>query len=382
MRTLEACAPTPFASQASEYRRLSLVDLAERIVRCSDGEALRELHDHRPLFRLRDGPPLLFVEFLSLLCSSSWAVRFSNGNAAILDRAYDLTVDKFSNLPGPGAPPGRRRHSGPDCRNYFRAFLDLWARTAQATSPDSYRAEEVSAKLLQNRVVRSFRLSCLEARRVACPARTRYAWKANGDVIYLWMPASLRGRHRHTWLRENAGIPHSSSMEERQRIQAIIDERLGNKTHFQLDARDTEASQEPGVEYLVDQEVSLRGIAEVVADEKADNIDRQRPAIKALGRASLKQLVRRVLDDLADGRYEEKEIAESFGISTPTFSRFAGHRWHSGASTPPPDLWANVAHTLAGHIAFVEVAKEAGVWPKVQAMAQIKKNPSSEGGRS
>ena len=193
MKTIELCDERPLTGRASEYQNLSLVELAERIVRCSDREALRELHNHRPLFRLHDSLPLLLVDFVDLIGSSPWATRFANGNMAILDRARDLTVDKFSNLPDPDASPTRRRNGGPDCRNYFRTFLNLWAKTTQTAGTAEYMAEGFSAKLLQSRVVRSFRLSCLEARRVVCPARTRYAWRVNGGILYLWMPAWMRG---------------------------------------------------------------------------------------------------------------------------------------------------------------------------------------------
>ena len=152
--------------------------------------------------------------------------------------------------------------------------------------------------------------------------------------------------------------------------------------HLSLDARDAGSWQEPGVEYLIEHEFRSRRLAEVVADEKADNILRQRPAIQALGRAALKRLVRRILDDLADGQYEERPIAESFGISTPTLSRFAGHRWHCDADTPPPDLWTNIAQTVAGHRAFVEIAKEAGVWPRLQDLAHQGEKNVPEGEKS
>jgi len=382
MKTIEPCTTAPCTRRAREYQSLSLVALAERIVRCSDREALRELHDHRPLFRLHDSLPLLLVDFVDLICSSLWATRSANGNMAILDRARDLTVDKFSNLPDPDAPPTGRRNGGPDCRNHFQTFLDLWARATQTAGAAEYVAEGVSAKLLQSRVVRSFRLSCLEARRVVCPARTRYAWRANGGVIYLWMPAWMRGPCRRTWLKENIGIPHSSSPEERRRIQTIIDGRLGVMAHLPLDAHDAGSWQEPGLECLIEQELRSRSLAEVVADEKADNIRGQRPAIQALGKAALKRLVRRILDDLADGQYEERPIAESFGISTPTLSRFAGHRWHCDTNTPPPDLWTNVAQTVAGHRAFVEIAKETGVWPQLQDLAHRGEKNAAEGEES
>jgi len=55
--------------------------------------------------------------------------RILNGKDArsitLSERAYDLTLDKFMNLPtGPG-------HIGPDCRHYFGAFLTAMDRSLQ-----------------------------------------------------------------------------------------------------------------------------------------------------------------------------------------------------------------------------------------------------------
>jgi hypothetical protein len=200
------------------------------------------------------------------------------------------------------------------------------------------------------------------------------------------MPAAMRGRERRVWLEKNVGVPNVSAPEETRRIQAIVDERLGLAAHFRLDEQtaesDSKALQEPGLEYLVEEEVSLRGLADVVADEKASNIRQQRPAIQALGRAALRRLIQRVFEDLSDGRYEERRIAESFGLSAPTLSRFAGHRWRLRSQAAPPDLWANTARMIAGHKAFVEVAQEAGVWPRVQELASDRSRSAFKGATS
>ena len=89
-------------------------------------------------------------------------------------------------------------------------------------------------------------------------------------------------------------------------------------------------------------------------------------AIRALGKSRLKQLILRIFDELNEEAYEEKRLADAFGLSRATFSRFAGSRWKSHSSGQIPDLWANTAQTLAGHGRFVEAAEEAGVWDEVQ----------------
>jgi hypothetical protein len=63
---------------------------------------------------------------------------------------------------------------------------------------------------------------------------------------------------------------------------------------------------------------------------------------------------------LSEGSYEEETLAEMFGLNRATFSRFAGSQWRSSGKTVP-DLWRNLAETLARHSAFVETARQAGV---------------------
>ena len=353
------------------YQRLSLPELAERIASQSDREALCELHDHRTLFRLHGGAPVLLVGFVELLCTSARAAQFARGNTVIMDQAYDATIDKFSHILEVATPGADDKRGGHDCRAYFRAFMKLWTTCGQGEELDELGQEARSASILQGQVVRAFHYSCLEARRRANPTRTRYAWQTDVGVISLWMPRSIRGPARCLWLEQNIGTPSSASETERLRIQAVVDERLGLSALVPLDepSLEGELCEEPSLESLVQEEISARGLIEFIADEKADNIAVQRPAIRDLGPVTLPKLVRSILTDLLEGTYEEKRTAESFGISLSTLSRFAGQRWEDDAM--PPDLWVNIAHTMAGHETFVEVAKEAGVWARVQQLAPL-----------
>jgi hypothetical protein len=112
--------------------------------------------------------------------------------------------------------------------------------------------------------------------------------------------------------------------------------------------------------------ITVEGLARAVADEKVNNIDHQRPKIQELGPKRLKRLILRAFQDLHDGCYQEKRLAERFRRSRPTVSRFAGSRWRTRPDAPPPDLWVNVAEVLAANDDFVEAAKAVGVWPRVQ----------------
>ena len=59
------------SARKSRYRTLSLVKLVEQIVDKGDQLALMEFHNHRTLFKCKDRPPLLFIEYLKELREST-----------------------------------------------------------------------------------------------------------------------------------------------------------------------------------------------------------------------------------------------------------------------------------------------------------------------
>ena len=114
------------------YRQLSLVALIKKIVDESDTLALEEFHNNRTVFRFRSGEKreLRFVEFLNGLCHRVEKDK-SLGRQAfeIAAKAYDITLDKFSNLPEQSSSPLKadldkdraERGGGSDCRLYYKA---------------------------------------------------------------------------------------------------------------------------------------------------------------------------------------------------------------------------------------------------------------------
>jgi len=375
----DTCAPAP--KEPLIYRELSLVELAERIVQQDDRSALKEFHDRRTLFRISGGPSMLFVDFMEELRTKPWVFKWTNHNQLVMENAYDITVDKFSHIPLDWESHEKPKKERPDCRYYFKAFLEMTADwKANASKENPVLEEIVAARIFQNLVARHFRLSCKEALRNSNPMMSRYAWPVNGSAIHVLMPVSMPGRIRGEWLNDHVQNPNPQRQGEKQRVQSIINERLGKPRHVALTRRIRQdvfsQSADTPLETLMEQEINVRGMANVVAEEKAECIMDQRPAIQALGKASLKKLICHVFDALSTDQFEEKRIARIFGLSRPTFSRFAGSRWQTDPSSKPPDLWRNVAQTLAGHAAFVEKAKEAEVWPQVQGI--LKEDPKKE----
>jgi len=109
-----------------------------------------------------------------------------------------------------------------------------------------------------------------------------------------------------------------------------------------------------------------KSLGEIIAEEKTGNIHLQRRSIKALGKDILRLLIIHIFKNISASGYQDNAVAKAFGLSKPTFSRFAGSRWKQTKSTIP-DLWRNTAHVLSTYPDFKQAAIEAGVWEQVEA---------------
>ena len=358
----------------SWYRSLSLIDLIGRIVYFADPRALAEFHSNRTVFSY-NRKPLLCIEFLDKLRESAARSGWPAHKALeVADMAYDLTVDKFNNLPqkielriADKKNAKNLKHQGPDCRVYYKAFLEYIKKSFEKKRPNGQlEEEERAAKALQHLVRRQFYFSCLEAERKFNPFRSRYYWDIQGKKICVWLPVSLKGRKRRVWLENNIDDPDPFQPEERKRIQAIIDRKLITEGFVSLDEKVCKSNDQEHEFWSDSDEDFGISIANAVAEEKAVNIKKQRPVVRALGEDELKRLILRIFKDIEIGEYKDGKVAKEFGFSKATFSRFAGSRWHQARSSVP-DLWLNTAQVLSNHSTFKETAKDTGVWKQVKA---------------
>jgi len=361
------------------YGHLTLLRLAELIAHDSDKKALRELHDNCKVFYYHNNQPLRLAEFADKLRQSSHARQWCNGESEPLEKAYDLTISKFSNLPNLKKNCSGVKLEGPNCRYYYEAFIKQAAKTTDSDfrCRNDDREKEV-AKLLQNLIVRHFRLSCHECGRRDSELTTRYLWQVNDYTMEILLPVDIEGRQRGKWLADNIQDVDPTQPGERDRVQDIINDLTRKRNILSLEdiEENTIVANSPGFQLQTEQGITVKGLADVVAKEKAENIEVQRDAIQQLGKEKLRQLVRQIFDCLAHGQYEVVKIAENFGINKTTFSRFAGSNWltQSGKSLdyPIPDLWFNTAQTLAGHPVFVRVAVGAGILDCVEKVLRSK----------
>jgi len=356
------------------YRHLSLLRLAELIAHSSDGKALRELHNNRRVFHYHTDRQLLrLAEFADRLRQSNQGRQWCSGEAQILEQAYDMTISKFSNLPNSEENPHQVKLTGPNCLYYYEAFIRYAA--AKTDSKNYYSGddrEKQVCELFQYYVIRQFRLSCLQCCREGRELIKRYLWKLNGHTMDIMLPVFIPRTQCSKWLAEKVPDADPTQPGERGRIQNIVNEFIATRKLLSLEDMESNniaASSEQLVPEI-EKEMTVNGLADVVADEKARNIRFQRKAIQQLGTDRLRQLIRRVFESLSWDNYEVLKIAETFGINQATFSRFAGSRWlrqdHDDEGSPVPDLWFNTAQVLAEHSVFVRVARSTGILEQVE----------------
>ncbi|MBT62929.1 MAG: hypothetical protein CML13_06920 [Puniceicoccaceae bacterium] len=337
------------------YDSHSLFELLRVIVDTGDEQALAEFHNRRTVFKDENERAVLFTHFLHILRERALS---QNWNYLVVEKAVDLTQDKFTNLPEQGS-------KGPDCRKYFRAVLEY---ASSKVTEQAIEAELQLAYLLQRFVQRHFQFSLKEVKR--CHNWSRFTWMINGNSLQLRMPRFISGRERRVWLEKHVTSVNHSNCNERDRVQEIIDEYFGSAEPVALDdaiIRDTRLS-DTDLPWKLMERLKINGLAQIVAAEKADRLNEQRPAIRSLGKERLHEMVLAIFDRLCDDTLSDREIADTYELTRPTYSRWAGSSWQPGGSRNIPTLWANTAHILAQDPVFIQAAIDAGIWQTVQTI--------------
>lgn len=364
------------------------VELIQRIAESSDRLALTVLLETRRLFGLGEEPLLLLPDFLRKLRDRTTSRRgFGTNDARFADCAYDLTVAKYSHFSGAIArSPNPRerplRGMRVDCRKYYKAFVTSFESQRRRKGTSNQLEEEVEAgKLLQRLVVRNFLWSKKECERGTSFA-IRYAWKVDGATMYLWYPSHMTAREFRMWLDENVKHVNPGAPNEKKRIQALIDQNLGRSYHVSLEESGVLRilKEKEEISSLDTQEGRMfgRNLADVVAHEKAQNIEALRPAIKALGKGVLKNLIGQIFSEIQNGEYKITRVASRYGLSKATLSRFAGNSWFEkmdgGRNISVPDLWKNTAHVLAENPVFLDTVISSGFAGRLREVREIIEN--------
>jgi hypothetical protein len=361
------------------------VELARLIVEASDRVALEVLLETRRLFRLGEEPLLLLPDFLMKICDRmpSWK-GFDTSDGRLADCAYDLMIAKYSHFPetiAKGSKPNECPLKGMriDCRKYYKAFVTVFEKQRRQKRMATRAEEEVEAgKLLQRLVVRNFWWSKKECERGTSFA-IRYAWKVESATIYLWYPSHMTAREFRMWLEENVTNVNPRAPNEKKRIQALIDKNLGRGSHVSLDEpvslRLLKGKDDiPSIE-TQEGRMFARNLADAVAREKAENIDNLRPAIKGLGKKSLRNLILQIFSEIEHDEFILTRVASRYGLSKASLSRFAGSSWFekmAGTQTVNvPDLWKNTAGLLAENSIFMDTVLASGYAGKLKDVLEV-----------
>ena len=358
----------------------STVRLIQRVVKDSDTLALRVLMETRKLFYLLHEPPLLLPEFIMKLRDRiASRANYNADDCKLADCTYDLTLDKYSNFPEPtkkSSKPKKRPLKGMrvDCRKYFSAFLQTFNREKKREKIESQSQQEFLAGIILKRQVwKNFWWSRKECER-GTPFSIRYAWKVGDVKIYLWYPACLTPKEFKAWLKKNVKDVNPRVTAENKRIQSLIDEKLGRGHHVSLDesgiVRTLKAKDEPCSSNTQEGHMFGRNLADAVAQEKTENIEKLRPAIRELGQDTVKKLIMQIFSEIEQDDYELTKMAWQYGISKATLSRFAGSSWFEkmdGVQTVTvPDLWKNTAGVLAENPVFLDTVLASGFEDKLK----------------
>lgn len=278
------------------------VELIRNIASEKGSTALDELIEHRRVF-LHEGKRLLLTEFL-------WQMREKYqkhlGSKKIvdevIDHAYDLTLAKFTNIPAikstsPSESSDKTsglKHARVNCRKYYGAILKM-LEDWQAENPEANSIEKEAAvgRIFQGMVVKHFYFSMIESRRSMHPLRKRYLWKIGNKSITLRHPAQISGRYFREWLEKHFPDPDPNRPGEKERIQYEVDGFFTMHSEVPLDDRWATYELAKGGHLLADSSEyswmpkKVDELMLTVAEEKTQNIDQMRPAIRDLGKNSL-----------------------------------------------------------------------------------------------
>ena len=341
------------------YSKYTVLVLVELIVGKLDKNALNELLSRR-MFFVKD-KRLNVPEYIAFLKDNFKRDRYAS--VFIFEKAVDITLSKFSNIPN-GC------NGEIDCRRYFRPFLRRIKKSTYGMKLSDQ--EKVAAEELRRFILRHYRWSLSDAARKKGFSKC-YVWNINGASYRLRMPAEMTAKQCRNWLESNVEKPQSEGVKaEKMRLQGIIDTNLFVPSMIPLgtDCFDEFTAKTPTpLQKVIEAEMASKPLSVCIANEKADNLDSLRNSIARIGKEKVRELVVSIFDAISTDNYKPSVLAKDFGVSPAAMTRFASLKWkNSKGNSNIPQLWANTARYLVNLPQYSKILYETGLYNKLSSI--------------
>ncbi|MBI1931198.1 MAG: hypothetical protein HYS24_01510 [Ignavibacteriales bacterium] len=341
------------------YASKAALELIKNIVFENNETALNYFLSNRKVIAYSN-KRILLPEFLKKLRDNNFyaIITISRNEQHLeekLDLTYNRTLQKFSVL-----QKNQEKIEGPYCNNQYQELLnqilEYQKQKKEATQID---VELKIEELLKRMIIRHIKYSWLEVCRMSNRLYQRYRWELPTGTIELKKPQGIDGRDFTEWLNKNIKDPNPLQKNEKYRVQKEIDDWFGH--YIEVDYSDVENYHNKDENIYSESEKYPENFTELIADEKSKTADQQRPAIRNLGKEKIKDLVVRILEDILYEKKRDIKIAQEFGITKATYSRFAGSDWKKNEGGEVPDLWKNIAKIIMQNPILTELTASLGI---------------------
>jgi hypothetical protein len=285
----------------------------------------------------------------------------ANGRRVCLVEYIDFAVNRIR----PGLPTSVREAARDACLDRFMGLTPA-SRDRITAIHDRIRArigqrnvhpfdvEHIVSEEFTRTVNGHLNLSLREAIRQSDEWSRRYKWTSPDDQgVWLRVPREIPSSRIRTyligeWLRR-AEPPGDVKLWAEGRV----DHLFRRRRQYSIEALGRVVAETPVHADEVSKAWEINDLAEDLAAEKADNLDRLPPSLRVLGANHVKELVKQIVEAIADGHYYAKSVAYRFGLSESTLSRWAGIRWANSQESRVPGLFKNLAGLLASSPRFL-----------------------------
>lgn len=351
-----------------EYCDLSIQKLIEKITLNHDQKVLNHLLSYRKVIQF-EGKRMIIPHYIQELRKKEFYPYIKpwyneEHLEEKLDLTYDRTIQKFCVLNS-----NSNNFEGPFCNRQYEVIYNKLDELGNSNQNYGQIQNEMNAeKIIKSTIIRHIKYSWLEVCRRTNRVYKRYRWELPSGTIELKKPLGIEAREFRKWLEKNIIDPKPELKNEKYRIQREIDGWFGHSA--EVDYQELENKIFQNEKLILDGEYPEDFIS-LISTEKSESIDKLRPAVRALGKIKVKELVGKILIAIMNDENNDNSIAKEYKLSKATYSRFAGRKWEEGPIINIPDLWANIASIVVRDPVVMELAISLGLKSVIQAIMEV-----------